>query len=193
MDTRTVTTFFALLALACNAVVVGFVALWVTSRFSAVAAEWRAVVEASFRDWALAFAWVIALVCTLGSLWYSEFVGFEPCGWCWFQRIAMYPLAVILGIGAWRRDRTLWIYAVPLTIAGGAFSAYHYLLQRFPDLETGVCSTSVPCSSPYVERFGFVTLPFMALSAFALMALLLWLSRGAAEAEDAPVRSARTQ
>jgi disulfide bond formation protein DsbB len=112
-------------------------------------------------------------VATLGSLYYSEVADFPPCRLCWYQRVGMYPLAVVLPIAAWRRDHQVRWYALPLALAGGAVSTYHIAVERFPSLESGACEVTNPCSTIWVETFGYLTIPTMALSAFALVALLL--------------------
>ncbi len=163
MGTATWTTFFAILALTAN---LGVAAL-------AVGRLRGGTGWADVRSNALWLAWLVAVTATLGSLYYSEVAGFEPCRLCWYQRIAMYPLAVILGIAAWRHDGAVRRYALPLAVVGGAIAGYHYALQRFPDLDAGACTVGIPCSAIWVERFGFVTIPYMALSGFALVAALL--------------------
>jgi disulfide bond formation protein DsbB len=119
-------------------------------------------------------AFVVATVATLGSLYLSEVANFVPCRLCWYQRIAMYPLPVILGVAWWKRDDGVRRYALPLAVIGMAVSTYHILVERFPSLEeSGVCEVANPCSLRWVERFGFITIPTMALAAFALISGLL--------------------
>ena len=123
-------------------------------------------------DKAVWLAWVVALVATIGSLVYSEVIHFEPCRLCWFQRIAMYPLAIILLVGAVRREFQVKYYALPLALIGLAISIYHYLMQVFPSLEGGSCG-AVSCSARLVEIFGFISIPFMAGTGFMVIAVLL--------------------
>ena len=119
-------------------------------------------------------AFVVATVATLGSLYLSEVANFVPCRLCWYQRIAMYPLPVLLGVAWWKRDDGVRRYALPLTIIGMCISTYHIVVERFPSLEeSGVCEVANPCSVRWVERFGFITIPTMALAAFALISGLL--------------------
>jgi disulfide bond formation protein DsbB len=113
----------------------------------------------------------------LGSLYYSEIANFPPCRLCWFQRIGMYPLAVILPLAAWRRDWSVRWYALPLAVGGGLVSIYHVLIERYPSLESGSCDPTNPCSIIWVERLGYLTIPTMALSGFALIAVLLLLPK----------------
>ncbi len=118
-------------------------------------------------------AWVAAFVATLGSLFYSEVIHFLPCRLCWFQRIAMYPMSVILLIGAIRKEALVRIYALPFAFGGLGLSIWHYLTQTFPSLEGGSCDPNNPCSAKYVDVFGFVSIPFMAGAGFTLIAVLL--------------------
>jgi disulfide bond formation protein DsbB len=171
-----VSTFLATGAIILGILVVAGVVLWLAARIAPGAARlWDALVG-SIGEQALLLAWLMALTATLGSLYYSEVAGFVPCTFCWYQRIAMYPLAVILGIAAFRRDRGAWRYAVPLAVIGAGFAAYHYLIQQFPGLSSGACSEGVPCSAAYVWQFGFVSIPLMALVSFAMILLLAGVS-----------------
>src|SRR5689334_11906054 len=119
-------------------------------------------------------AWVFALVATLGSLFFSEFSHFIPCRLCWFQRIAMYPMAVILLIGAIRRDfRGAALYVLPLPVLGAAVSIYHIYIESRPEAETAGCTIGAPCSTKWMDKFGYVTIPTLALTAFAAIFILL--------------------
>lgn len=172
MSTDQVSLFFALLALAAEVGAAGL-AVTLVARAVAPRAAWpRRVVEA-VSPVALPLAALVAIVATLGSLYYSEVADFPPCRLCWFQRIGMYPLALVLPIAAWRRDRQVRWYAAPLAVIGGAVSIYHMVIERFPSLESGSCEITNPCSTIWVEQLGYLTIPTMALSGFALIALLL--------------------
>ncbi|MDW8451276.1 MAG: disulfide oxidoreductase [Anaerolineae bacterium] len=115
---------------------------------------------------ALAAAWIA----TCGSLYMSEVLGWIPCLWCWYQRIAMYPLAVILAAGLVLRDRNLPKYALCLAIPGALASVYHILLQKVPAFARfESCVVGVPCSADYLNLFGFITIPMLALAAFAIV------------------------
>ena len=120
---------------------------------------------------------LVAAVATAGSLYFSEIAHFEPCELCWFQRIAMYPLAVILLVAAITRDVRVWRYVVPIAVIGLLISTYHYQLELFPDQPT-VCSTTVPCSVRWFAVYGFVSLAFMAGAGFvSILALHLAMAR----------------
>jgi disulfide bond formation protein DsbB len=128
-----------------------------------------------FSGWPLWMAWVVALVATIGSLVYSEVIHFVPCRLCWFQRIAMYPLSVVLLVGALRREAAARFYALPLAAVGLAISTWHYLIQLNPSWEGGACDPLNPCSARYVETFGFISIPFMAGVGFIVILILMLL------------------
>ncbi len=122
----------------------------------------------------LLFSWVTALIATLGSLYFSEVMHFIPCTLCWYQRILMYPLAVILGIAFYRNDRKIYSYALPLSILGIIVSGYHTALQKIPYLQQfEMCKTGIPCSKDYLNWFGFITIPMMAFVAFTMITISL--------------------
>ena len=174
MSTDTVTLFFALLAVAAQAASVGLlVAIAFAGGAGGGRSRWPAVLDA-VREPALQLALVVALVATLGSLYLSEVANFVPCTLCWYQRIAMYPLVPLLAVAVWRREPPARMapYVLALAVPGGLVSIYHVLVERFPDLDAGACAVGVPCSFIWVERFGYLTIPAMALSAFVLISLL---------------------
>jgi disulfide bond formation protein DsbB len=169
MTTDSTTLFFALLALLCNvSCVVGLLAWALRHRLPQLWNTVRTTVAPS----ALTLAALVAAVATAGSLYLSEVAHFVPCRLCWYQRIGMYPLVVILVIAAIRRDTRAWVYPFALASAGLCISIYHVLLERFPSLETGACDPNNPCTIVWVRHFGFVTIPYMAASAFLAIALL---------------------
>lgn len=136
---------------------------------------------------ALTLAAVVALVSSAGSLYLSEVAGFPPCKLCWYQRIAMYPLVVILALAARHKDYLVARYVVPLCAIGGAISAYHILIERNPSLEAGACDPNNPCSLIWVEHLGYVTIPVMALSGFALIILLTLAGRAWSRTDGGPI------
>lgn len=158
-------TFLGILALVSLAGAIGL-AVYRSAR----GPEAEGLFDSSIALW---LAWAVALVSTVGSLIYSEVIHFVPCKLCWFQRIAMYPLVVVLLVGAIRREAIAKIYALPLAVVGLGISIWHYLTQIYPSLEGGACDPANPCSSRYVEVFGFVSIPFMAGAGFTLIAVLL--------------------
>ncbi|WP_047373736.1 disulfide oxidoreductase [Exiguobacterium sp. ZOR0005] len=127
-----------------------------------------------FNRYGLYVAWLVSLTATLGSLYFSEIRGFVPCELCWVQRIFMYPLVFLLGIAVFTDDRSVKKYVLPLSIVGGLISLYHYLVQKVPGFaDIKPCTQGVPCNVQYINWFGFVTIPFLALTAFTIITLLL--------------------
>ena len=164
--TLVVATFLALLALTALAGLVLIFVLAVMGRLEPI--------RAAVGPGALWLAFAVALTATAGSLYFSEVAGLEPCTLCWYQRIAMYPLVLILGVAAWRGDWGVRRYAAPLAAIGAVVATYHVALQRMPGLPSTGCSLTAPCSAIDLERFGFVTIPFMALVAFAAILSVLF-------------------
>ena len=175
MDTPTFSRFFALLALVCWVAVIAVVVVAVVASRRPGSRAAEALTELSRN--AIWLGALVASVTMLGSLYYSLVAHFVPCALCWYQRIAMYPLAVILLIAAVRRDRAIWRYVGPLALIGAAFSVYHTQLQAYPSQHSSFCTTLEPCTIRYVWEFGFVSLPFMALSAFAFILTMMMLTR----------------
>ena len=114
----------------------------------------------------------IAALATAGSLWYSEGAGFPPCELCWYQRIAMYPLVVVLGMAAFRGSATGRLTGLVIAGAGLAVSAWHNLIETKPDLSSGSCEASNPCTIRWVEGLGFWTIPRLAAACFVLIIVL---------------------
>ncbi len=179
IDPQTVATAFA--AILIGGLVGGFVLfLLPTTRANFIAA-------------APSIAALVAVAASLGSLYFSERAGFVPCELCWYQRIAMYPLAIILTLGAIRRDRDIMTYLFPLASVGLVISAYHMQVQWFPE-RSNSCALEDPCSATWVEGFGVFTIPQMAAMSFFLLIMLSIAStfsaeNTAAEAGEDPIIS----
>lgn len=125
------------------------------------------------QKWAI-LAWAQALVATSGSLYFSEVLNWKPCLLCWYQRILMYPLVLVIGIGIIRRDKNLPYYALPLSLVGLFIALYHNLLQwRIIPEAIAPCQVGVPCVSKYAGWFGFVTIPLLSLTAFWIISFLM--------------------
>lgn len=165
MNTDTVQIFSAVLAVAVLAIAVVNVLALALGSHMAWAGSWReGVSEVGL--------WAIAAVATgtmAGSLYFSEVAGFAPCELCWYQRIGIYPIAIMSWVALVRRDRRLGPYWIALSAAGLAVSVYHYLLEWFPEWKSSVCSVDVPCTTVWFRELGFVTLAFMAGSAFVFV------------------------
>ena len=154
--------FSAILALATLAAGIITLAALVFEKSMSWAGGWLTQLRASG-------LWIICMITTgamVGSLYFSEKVGFAPCKLCWYQRIAMFSIAIISFVAALRNDKNIARYTIVLAPLGLIVSTYHYLLEWFPTLETNVCSLDVPCTAVWFRELGFVTLCFMAGCAF---------------------------
>lgn len=131
-------------------------------------------------------AWLVAAVAMGGSLWFSESAGFPPCVLCWYQRIAIYPLVVVLGIRALRRHGSpdLRLAGLVLVGLGLVVNLWHVAIETFPDLDSGTCDAAVPCTVRWVEGIGFFTIPRLATVVLVLIGLALLLDRTDARGGD---------
>ena len=132
----------------------------------------KTVLRKELQATTLGLATMIAVGATFGSLYFSEIRNFVPCEYCWYQRIAMYPLALILLIATIRRDKNIIPYALSLSLSGLALSAYHYQLQLFPE-QSSSCGFDASCTYRWIEVFGFITIPLLALTSFAFISMIL--------------------
>lgn len=178
MNVQTFSSLFGLLALLCWFGTLAIVVGAVIQRFAPNPIPIIEQLRDDLGRFALPLAWFVAAVTTVGSLYYSKVQGYVPCELCWYQRICMYPFAVILGIAAFRRTPSVRVYAIPVLAIGAAIAAYHSWIQAYPPSNgTSFCSATASCTERYVWEFGFISLPFMALSAFVVMIALLSIAR----------------
>ncbi len=173
MSVATIQLFYGLLALLAWVVIGGLVVVRLTAFVSDRGHDAWAALAGAIAPNALALAWFVAFLATAGSLYFSEIAGYEPCRLCWYQRIAMYPLVAILAIGAARRERAAAVYAVVLAAIGCLIALYHTSLEWIPELDTGACSATTPCTFVWFRVFGFISLPALAATAFALIVVVL--------------------
>lgn len=131
-----------------------------------------------FRDsaWILVFtSWLIASVSTLGALFFSEVMELPPCVLCWYQRIFMFPLVLLLPIGLFPFDRTIVRYALPLALGGWLISLFHLLLVGgFIPESLKPCTQGVPCTETQIEWLGFITIPLLSFVAFSVISALMF-------------------
>lgn len=122
----------------------------------------------------LFLAWLIALSGALISLYFGEILGIKPCPLCWYQRIALFPLAILLGMAVYKKDESIIPYGLTLATIGFIVAAYQALSQRFPflDLEA-ICGKADDCASPIFTLFGFITMPILSATGFFLIILFL--------------------
>jgi disulfide bond formation protein DsbB len=186
MTTDTVVLFLALLAVTAQGAVLVGLLLRVGAHVRGLGRLRQAgrAVTVDLAPSATAMAAIVALVAMAGSLYLSEVAHFIPCRLCWYQRVAMYPLGPILALAAWRGRRrahpaSIAAFAIVVAAVGAAISTYHVVLERYPTLESSVCDPKNPCTLIWVRRFGYLTIPGMALSGFLLIIMLLLVARSA--------------
>src|SRR3954452_12563893 len=163
----------------------------------AIAAIWspgarRLLTEArdSLLGGELWIAWGFALVATLGSLFFSEVSQFIPCRLCWFQRIGMYPLAAFLLIAAIRRDyRGGALYGLPCAVFGALVAIYHIYIEYHPEAETAGCKIGAPCTTKWIDKLGYITIPVLALTAFLAIITLLAMALSRSPSRSRSVQS----
>lgn len=130
------------------------------------------------RELILFAAWATSIIAVFGSLYFSEIRQYEPCELCWYQRILMYPFSLILGIAVVLKDYRIAFYTMILSALGILVSLYHYSLQKIPFLADSADTCGrVPCSGQYINWLGFITIPFLAFTAFTIIFILsfiLW-------------------
>jgi disulfide bond formation protein DsbB len=186
MTVVAVETFYGLLALVAMVAIAGVLVVRLAAIVSDGARDrWDALVG-TIGPAAFGLAWFVAFLATAGSLYFSEVAGFEPCRLCWYQRIAMYPLVVILAVAAARRERSGAWYGVAVAGIGAIVSTYHVLLEWFPALDSGACSATTPCTLVWFRVFGFISLPTLALTAFGLILTLLAIRLALPDADPDP-------
>jgi disulfide bond formation protein DsbB len=167
---KVTTNFFLVLTLAADAVVVVALVLAIAALVSPRARTAVVSFAAAVAPQSVLLAWIVATVTTLGSLYYSKHAGFV----CWYQRIVMYPLVIVLGVAWLRRDLQVWKTVLVFVVIGAPLSLYHWLVERVPAFaESSSCSVTAPCTAPWFEKLGFVTLAWMAMSSFLLIGVLM--------------------
>ena len=185
--------FFAFLTLVVNVAVVAGAVLWVASRWSKGATRLLEEVRVELARFGVPLAFAVAGTAMAGSLYFSEVANYVPCTLCWYQRIGMYSLAIILLVAVIRSDRGIRPYGITLALVALPISIYHYLVEWFPSIETDVCSVGLSCSIVWFRSMGFVTLAYMAGSGFAFIALVLALTPRRSPYECADPRAKRNR
>ncbi|HKJ13317.1 disulfide bond formation protein B [Thermodesulfobacteriota bacterium] len=126
-------------------------------------------------SWNILFlCWLVSSVSAMGSLFFSYVMEFAPCVLCWYQRIFLFPLVIILAVGLFPIDKSVVKYALPLAIAGWLTAAYHNLLYAGIVPESiQPCSQGVSCTEEYIDLFGFLSIPMLSLLSFSTIIALL--------------------
>lgn len=121
----------------------------------------------------LAFSFLISASAVVGSMFLSQIAKIPPCDLCWYQRIFMFPLPIISGIAVFKDDYGIKKYVIPLASIGLVIAIYHYLLQKLPSLPLPCTNSIISCTDKQLELFGYLTIPLMSATAFALVLFLM--------------------
>ena len=124
--------------------------------------------------YAITWAFLVSLTAVLGSLFYSEIMGFEPCVLCWWQRIFMYPLAIIFGVAIWKKVTSAFAFAIPFAFLIVLLAAYHFYVYLGGTSILPCTALGGACSKIYVMAFGYITIPFMSLTVALYILLFAW-------------------
>lgn len=131
-----------------------------------------------FKQQGLLIAWLIALFGCCMSIFCREILNFEPCPLCWYQRMALFPLALILGMALFRGDYKIGVYCLPFALFGFLVAIYQVFGMYFPFiLHTGLCGSGTQCSTTMFTLFGVITMPMLSGLGFAIITACLLLSR----------------
>ena len=130
-------------------------------------------------------AFLVAAIATGGSLFLSDVAGFVPCEMCWYQRICMYPLSLLTLFAAYHRDYRLARYLLPFPIIGACVSIYHLLIENKVVATPAACQIGAGCAVKWIDYFGYMTIPTLAFTAFALLTMFLGLAASSPEEEAA--------
>ncbi len=181
-SSEVINTGYAVLALIADALVVLAAIAFIVSRTSPAVREWWERLRDGISPFALQIAWIVAVLATFGSLFLQFFEGLDPCEFCWFQRICMYPLSLLLGIAAFRGEvQVAKRYFIGLSLVGVGLAIYHYQLELFPNQPVVCSNAGPPCNVAVINIFGFISVPFLSMAAFALISTLLFIARGHAD------------
>lgn len=121
---------------------------------------------------AFLFGFIVALGGTAASLFYSEIAGYAPCSLCWISRIFLYPQVILLGMALWKKDTHIGDYSIALSLVGGLVAAYHSYIQ-YGGSTLIPCLVQGLCSQRFVFEYGYITIPLMALTAFAFIIIIM--------------------
>ena len=132
----------------------------------------RSVFVKFFSDNVLLLGFISALIASLGSYFFSDYIGFPPCEFCWYARIFMFPQVFLFGIALWKKDRSVVDYVLVLSIIGVLINAFHYYGQMFNTSALPCKPGGVSCAVIQFIEFGYVTIPMMSLTAFLMLALI---------------------
>ncbi|MCF7867011.1 disulfide bond formation protein B [Candidatus Woesearchaeota archaeon] len=149
-----------------------FVVIYLVYLLSTKIFKIQGVLDSFFSKHGLLFTFIISLLATLGSLFYSKIAGYNPCELCWYQRILMYPIVLLSGIALLKKDYSVKKYIIPMSVIGGLFALYHYYIQTMSVI-TSCTADAASCISKYTFHYGYITIPMMALTAFVMIIIFV--------------------
>lgn len=173
MDVTIIPEILSYMTLFSGASIILSSLLWVASKFSNECATWTARLFDFVGNRAILFSFIVSATATLGSLFYSEVLNYAPCELCWYQRIFMYPQVLLFAVAMWENDRGILRYARILSLIGLPIAAFHYFIQiiKVNIISCDVVGYSAKCTETFSVHFGYITIPMMAVTAFALLIL----------------------
>ena len=173
----TITNALAAGIVVSDIIIVVFVILWLLKATLKISLLDKIISKISPKAWTLAF--LVALTSMLGSLFFSEIAKFQPCILCWYQRIFMYPIPLLLYISMIKNDTSIKPHVIILSTIGAIIAIYHYFIQLFPESHILPCEAFSPvsCTEGYTFYFGYISIPMMSATAFILIIILLLLAK----------------
>jgi len=173
MSTSDVINFFAILVIIGQVLVGLYIITWFGRN------SWAKKLHDAVGQYSLLGAFLVALLSTAGSLYFSEIAKIVPCELCWLQRILMYPQVVLLGLALLKKNRDIFYQSATLSIIGFAIAVYHYYLQRGgnPLVPCSTVGYSVDCAKNFTLNYGYITIPVMAMTGFVMIIIAMILHR----------------
>lgn len=171
--TSAMTYLWSVMAIICQIAILILIITFLTKKYLKISALIFDRCWSFLNANALRVSFLVALGASLGSIYYSEIAGFIPCNLCWYQRIFMYPQAIILGLAWYYRERTALKYSLTLSLIGALISLYNYYLQLVPNAAS-FCASSESCATSPFFYFGYITISTLALTAFSVLILSAW-------------------
>lgn len=169
-----ITSVFSFLTLVSNITLVALVVAYITRGLSSAQSKLWGTISKLLTQRAVLLIFIFSLTAVVGSLLFSEVAKFTPCKFCWLQRIFMYPLPLLSGVALLRKNTEVLYYVVPMAIVGILLAGYHYAMQMSvtPFAPCSTVGYSVSCSEKFFASYGFITIPWMSLSAFTYIFLI---------------------
>ena len=168
---ETTNYILALGTLAMQVVGVGFLAVYFLQKKFPDLADIGSLIE----RWGMWKAFALTVGGSALTLFYSEILGFAPCGLCWLQRVFLYPQVVLLGLALYKKDKNIVDYSIALSVAGGIVALYQHYLQMGGEavLPCPATGPSLDCASRFLFEFGYITFPLMSATLFAFLIVLM--------------------